>query len=165
VEGNLSQLIHRSRSLMDQTTGRPPVDVDELVAYSNHVSFSTNAGPSEGSTGGCHCLHAHINTQTCMHARKLSLSLSLSFFLSLSFSLSFSLSLSHTHHTRDALCSCAAYTHNVCATFVQCVCNVSTICLLLALQDYATLISNNNNIDNNDNDNNKNRNKIKQEQQ
>ena len=54
MEGNLSQLIHSSRSLMDQTTGRPPVHVDELVAYSNHVSFSTNAGLSEGLRGGCH---------------------------------------------------------------------------------------------------------------
>ena len=67
VEGDLSHLIHRSRSLL--TKGRPPVSVDDLVAYSNHVSFSTNAGASERSRGRMPwSTHAYANTQTRKHA-------------------------------------------------------------------------------------------------
>ncbi len=32
--------------LICRTQGRPTVDAEEIVAYSNHVSFSTNAGKS-----------------------------------------------------------------------------------------------------------------------
>ena len=47
VEGELSHLIHRSRSMLNQSEGRPAVDTEEIVAYSNHISFSTNAGVRE----------------------------------------------------------------------------------------------------------------------
>ena len=50
VEGELSRLVHRSRSLLDQSKGRPSVDTDDIVAYANHVSFTSNAGLREFDT-------------------------------------------------------------------------------------------------------------------
>ena len=40
----LTRRAHRSRSILTQSAGRPPVDAEDIVAYANHISFSTNAG-------------------------------------------------------------------------------------------------------------------------
>uniref|UniRef100_A0A7S4PNH2 Mediator of RNA polymerase II transcription subunit 4 n=1 Tax=Guillardia theta TaxID=55529 RepID=A0A7S4PNH2_GUITH len=44
IEGDLSFLVHRAKKSIELCKGRPPVAVDDLIAYSNHCSFTTNAG-------------------------------------------------------------------------------------------------------------------------